>query len=505
MRKRKLTNKLIHIEEPKLIFGYDQNALDPRDGLTLFGPYTRQTFTNPSIGIIGAASSRKRILNWLQTIIQPVFGKGIDIARPYFPGLETVFGLTVNFKAIKELAIDETLLNNFLHYQDNHQRVHNLVNLYAEALKKYSLGEETPVTFWIVVIPDDVYRYGRPKSNIPKSEENIQIGIKDKYSRKNESLFEDINVLQEAYKFKINFHNQLKAKLLSDKIITQIVRESTVAPFDFLNIKGNPIRDLEKFTSAIAWNLSTAFYYKAGGIPWILNAARPKVCYLGIVYKQVDSDSDPRTACCAAQMFLNSGDGLVFKGNIGPWYNETTNEYHLSKTDAKDLLQKALETFEEKEGGVPDEIFIHARTYFEDEEWSGFTEAVANKSTVVGIRIRPETVFKLYREKIYPVPRGTTFIYNSNRAYMWTKGFVPRLQTQFGLETPNPLSIEITRGDHDIKKVCEDVLALTKLNYNACIYGDGIPVTLRFANAIGEVLTAGPVGNIEVLPFKHYV
>jgi hypothetical protein len=46
---------------------------------------------------------------------------------------------------------------------------------------------------------------------------------------------------------------------------------------------------------------------------------------------------------------------------------------------------------------------------------------------------------------------------------------------------------------------------MTKLNSNSCIYGDGIPVTLRFANAIGEVLTAGPVGNVEVLPFKHYV
>lgn len=37
-----------------------------------------------------------------------------------------------------------------------------------------------------------------------------------------------------------------------------------------------------------------------------------------------------------------------------------------------------------------------------------------------------------------------------------------------------------------------DVLNLTKLNFNACIYGDGLPVTLRFADAVGEILTAGP-------------
>ena len=37
-----------------------------------------------------------------------------------------------------------------------------------------------------------------------------------------------------------------------------------------------------------------------------------------------------------------------------------------------------------------------------------------------------------------------------------------------------------------------DVLGLTKLNYNACIYGDGVPVTLRFADSVGEILTAAP-------------
>jgi hypothetical protein len=74
-----------------------------------------------------------------------------------------------------------------------------------------------------------------------------------------------------------------------------------------------------------------------------------------------------------------------------------------------------------------------------------------------------------------------------------------------GLETPNPLSIEITRGKANIETVCRDILALTKLNYNACIYGDGLPVTLRFADSIGEVLTAGPEPETEVLPFKHYV
>ncbi len=51
-----------------------------------------------------------------------------------------------------------------------------------------------------------------------------------------------------------------------------------------------------------------------------------------------------------------------------------------------------------------------------------------------------------------------------------------------------------------------DVFGLTKLNFNACIYGDGQPVTLRFADSVGEILTAGPADSDQPpLPFKHYI
>ena len=48
------------------------------------------------------------------------------------------------------------------------------------------------------------------------------------------------------------------------------------------------------------------------------------------------------------------------------------------------------------------------------------------------------------------------------------------------------------------------LLGLTKLNYNACLYGDGEPVTLKFADAVGEILTAGPVTDVP-LPFRLYI
>ena len=63
----------------------------------------------------------------------------------------------------------------------------------------------------------------------------------------------------------------------------------------------------------------------------------------------------------------------------------------------------------------------------------------------------------------------------------------------------------ICKGYADIRVVMQDIMALTKLNYNACIFADGLPVTLRFADAVGEILTSGPMENIPPLPFKHYI
>jgi hypothetical protein len=112
---------------------------------------------------------------------------------------------------------------------------------------------------------------------------------------------------------------------------------------------------------------------------------------------------------------------------------------------------------------------------------------------------------KLYRIGKKPILRGTSYIATKRLGYLWTKGFVPRLNTYPGWEVPNPLLIEIHRGEADIEQVMVDVMGLTKINFNACIFADGQPVTLKFADAVGEILTAAPVPNLPPLPFRHYI
>jgi hypothetical protein len=204
-------------------------------------------------------------------------------------------------------------------------------------------------------------------------------------------------------------------------------------------------------------------------------------------------------------MFLDSGDGIVFKGDVGPWFNPDEGDYHLKKNAAAELVDIAVKTFKEKMGEPPSELFIHGKTSFNDEEWSGFESAVSKKTNIVGVQIRDSSDLKLFHKEDFSVMRGLAYVYSKKTAYLWTRGFIPRLRTYPGREVPNPLQIKISRGTADLQVILSDILALTKLNYNACLYGDGLPVTLKFADAVGEILTAGPLPQDVPLPFKHYI
>lgn len=113
-----------------------------------------------------------------------------------------------------------------------------------------------------------------------------------------------------------------------------------------------------------------------------------------------------------------------------------------------------------------------------------------------GIRVRPTQDLRLFRPSVdVPVLRGTAITMSKREGYLWTTGYVPRFRTYPGFETPKPILVELNRGDADLNIVMADVLALTEVNYNACDYVSGLPVTLKFADRVGEILTASPRGR----------
>jgi hypothetical protein len=498
--------------EPKLVFGNGQALESPKDGLFLFGPLQEASAPKTiRLGVIGTPEGIRRFGAWSDRVrgFLPAAESVSPQHRP-FPGFFTVFGADWPSAPVCALEVDADALSAAIRISDRHQAIFKMVDLYKAPIKRFLTQEEERVDLWFVVIPEEVYTYGRPLSVVPREQRIESAILMDKKRARaiarTPSLFEEDNAAASAYHYELNFHNQLKARLLegSNLPVVQIVRETTLAPQDFVKRNGYPLRRIQD-AATVAWHLSTAAYFKAAGRPWKLARVRGGVCYVGLVFKQV-VNAEEGTACCGAQMFLDSGDGLVFRGAVGPWRSPDTREYHLSASGAGELLRMVVEAYRAKHGRPPVEMFIHGQTFFNDDEWSGFKSAVPAETNLVGVRIRSSHGLKLYRPGDNPVARGTAYLQSERGGYLWTRGYIPYLQTYPGRETPNPLRIDITRGSAELRVVMEDVLNLTKLNFNACIYGDGLPVTLRFADAVGEILTAGPERKGQPpLPFRHYI
>jgi len=127
-----------------------------------------------------------------------------------------------------------------------------------------------------------------------------------------------------------------------------------------------------------------AGFYKVGGKPWRLHTARPGVCYIGIAYRLTQSTKKPNTACCAAQLFLDDGDGVVFKGEYGPWYSPKTGEFHLETSAAQKLLSGVLETYTSLGGRPLTEVFLHCRSGLHQDELAGFRAACPRRVRLSG-------------------------------------------------------------------------------------------------------------------------
>lgn len=494
------------LPEPDLNFRYGQPMIDPRDGLSIFGPFDTDMSSHPSsiiYGVIGTNDGLEKFRKFTQIITSPILTdmKEYDYKNwPHFPGFEATYECKFpDIPAFTYEVVKGQLLNEVKNY-DAHKRASKLVEMYLEGFDIAAKRDEN-LGVMFCIVPDIVWKYCRPLSKV---EEGIgeRISAKErKLRRKGKDLFGSYN--PDDYRRSVDFRRQLKARAMSYGVPIQIIKESTLA----LHAGEDTNTSKDSPRSAVAWFLSTAIYYKTGGKPWRLGTARDGVCYVGIVFRRSEVMSDAsKTACCAAQMFLDTGDGVVFKGEFGPWYSPETKEFHLSAEMAEVLLAGVLTTYE-KLGGKPiKEIFLHSRSPINQEEYEGYLKACSNNVKLVGIQVkRAWDELRLFRPGNKPVLRGTYLPVSDRKCYLWTSGFKPRLETYDGFDFPVPLGIDLQHGEAYLQQIAYDILGLTKLNYNTCRLGQSQPVTVGFSDKVGEILITNPTVKCCKPQFKFYI
>jgi hypothetical protein len=506
MQKRS-SPSLQFIQEPSLEFRFAQKTVDPKAGLSIFGPYDTDFPSHPkniSWGVVGTRAGISLASNFFRLVQSPIISETASKnfrLWPAFPGFQASFYASLADQPTRSFELDSSKLIMASSKLDPNRRAYEVVNLFLEGIN-HLVQSEDPIHVIICSVPDIVSENCRPKSRVREGiGEKVPFFERRRRAGGQTDLFGTYEV--EMYRYSVDFRRQLKARAMQFGIPTQIILESTFktdeTPSQFESRGTSPLSDR-------AWNICTTLYYKAGGKPWRLSTARDGVCYVGIVYHKTDAIIGNKTACCAAQLFLDTGDGVVIRGEFGPWFSPNTGQFHVNRRAAQALLTKVLDTYALLEGKPLREVFLHYRASINEEEYDGFKSACPSNVKLVCIRVRrEEDESRLYREGMRPIIRGTFLQINSRRGYLWSAGFKPFYGTYDGWETPVPLRIDIEYGEESITQVATDILGLTKLNFNECKYGDANPVTIGFSDAVGEVLVSNPTITNPSPRFKFYI
>src|SRR4051812_3086971 len=113
---------MVRITEPRLEFAYGQQLEDPRDGLTMFGPYDRGEGGAYGIraGVIGTDQGITRFEKWATSIQRPVGLHDAERFRPPFPGFEAAFQVAWNPKPTLAIPVDGKQLDHLIRIDDKY-------------------------------------------------------------------------------------------------------------------------------------------------------------------------------------------------------------------------------------------------------------------------------------------------------------------------------------------------------------------------------------------------
>jgi hypothetical protein len=247
-----------------------------------------------------------------------------------------------------------------------------------------------------------------------------------------------------------------------------------------------------------AWNFHTALYYKAGCTPWRLlrKASNLESCFIGVSFFHTVDRAHVHTS--VAQVFNERGEGMILRGGEASRSKED-RQTHLDKVGMQQLVERALDAFENEHHHLPARAVVHKTSNFNQAELEGSVAAIES------FRIRHhdlvvvhESDIRIFRSGAYPPLRGTFLELDTRHCVLYTRGSIPFYEMYPGLYVPRALQIDAAQTEESLKAIAGEILALTKMNWNNTQFDSALPITIRAARQVGNILKyAGDLENIQ--------
>ena len=136
-----------------------------------------------------------------------------------------------------------------------------------------------------------------------------------------------------------DFRRALKARAMSYRVPTQLANDHL-----FLSPPGSDD------PATKAWDVCTACFYKAGGIPWRLAHPDPYVCYVGVSFHRLKTSDRHVVYSSTAQAFSTDIEGFVLMGEQIDWDKADGRIPHLNQQQALNLGKEILAEYRGRSG-----------------------------------------------------------------------------------------------------------------------------------------------------------
>ena len=490
---------ILELSPPKLQFGGASAHSDPKVGLVAAGPFDLRFGSarkdHVHIGLVGPAEQVASARRWLERCRSelPVFGEANLLKRP-FPGFSEAFHRTLLSPEGSTIELGEGDLSAALH-GDAYDAFQKVVDLYAEAHARLASRDQNRPDIVLMCIPEPVLKKVSSVERKTTEEEKKRAKlIRKSRASLQLDLFDELDEVEQTPEdfLKRDLRLALKAKALRARLPIQLVTDALLNDSE---------RSQDPATRA--WNFSVGLYYKAGGVPWRLPPTGPETCFVGISFHHFQTTQRAIVRSSLAQAFSSDGEGFAIRGQGVPVERDQGRNVHLSEQQAYDLAVGVLSEYERRTGGAPLRVVLHKTSHFDDAERAGFMLALSETPVVSLVTLVPSQ-FRLLRYGSYPPKVGTLCTINDDRTFLFTSGFMPELGTYPGPHVPQPFEVRCL-GNESPQAAAQDVLNLTRMNWNTADIRGKWPVSLSFSRRVGGILDEYGEDDLTETSFRYFV
>lgn len=479
--------KIECLPEPELLFGGGHTGVEPRFVMAKAGTTSAVSSKDIRIGLVGPPEEVNLARRWLPRLNNVAIAKEKSAKRYRdWPGAKKALGVTFSIDDRFVRPLDQERLNLVLNRSSPTEKFEELLDLFDAKIQSL-FGDVRPDCI-IVCLPDEAadMRISNPKlsprerealERLQREEEQDQLSL---FQPSPEELkaAEELRTQAEDLLFR-SFYRALKARIMTHQnpVPVQVMRRDTFIRPDN---EGQSI-------ATRAWNLATSLYYKAGHEPWRPAGLPHNTCFVGISFHHLKRREGDMVYASVAQAFSNEIEPFALKGSTLPHEQRRDRQPYLNESQAKDLMDDVLDKYQDLAGVLPARVVVHKTSLYQPEEESGFRRAAESRVSVCDLVWMRSTAFRLIRKGTQEPWRGTLCTVG-DESYLFTSGYVPWWDEYPGPHIPAPIQIGAC-GATDIRQRANEILALTKMNWNSSEGVGRHPITISFARKVGMLMT----------------